>query len=89
MQHYGGHGKAINDLQSNGLKAKTLDQNRSKIKDELVSVLGETLAADYLFETARDAQSGRSKYRIKLPPEAITGVEEVSEISLNTADQAT
>ena len=66
-----GHGKAINDLNSAGLKAKTLDQNRSKLKDELTSVLGDELAPHYLFEAERDMTSGRTRYRLYTPAEQI------------------
>ena len=34
MSRYEGHARAINDLERTGLKARTLDQNRSKIKDD-------------------------------------------------------
>lgn len=67
MAALGGHGKAINDLNSAGLKAKTLDQNRSKLKDELTSALGDELARHYLFETERDMTSGRTRYRLATP----------------------
>lgn len=65
MERCGGHNKAINDLRENGLRAKTLDQNRNKIKDELSAALGEKLAADYLFEAERDLPSGRYCYRLR------------------------
>jgi hypothetical protein len=71
MHSYGGHRKAINELAAHGLRGKLLDQNRNKIKDELAAVLGEGLAEHYLFETARDMRSGRYRYRLRLPPEAI------------------
>lgn len=71
MQDHGGHHKAINDLMEKGLRAKTLDQNRSKVKDELVRVLGETLAQPYLFEVERDLATGRFKYRLALPAQHI------------------
>ncbi|CAA0090952.1 hypothetical protein [Zhongshania aliphaticivorans] len=71
MQQYGGHYKAINDLEEKGLRAKTLDQNRSKIKDELCQVLGETLATPYLFELERDPQTARFKYRLAIEPSDI------------------
>lgn len=44
MARYGGHGRAMNDLRQYGLKAKTVDQNRNKIKDALIRELGEELA---------------------------------------------
>lgn len=71
MQQNGGHGKAINDLVRNGLTAKKLDQNRNKIKDEIIAVLGEELAAPYLFEARREATSQRYSYRIALQSEKI------------------
>ncbi|WP_299595371.1 hypothetical protein [uncultured Microbulbifer sp.] len=66
MAENGGHARSINDLRENGLRAKTLDQNRNKIRDELVSALGENLAAPYLFESERDLKSGRYRYRLAL-----------------------
>ncbi|GAC15569.1 hypothetical protein [Aliiglaciecola lipolytica] len=63
MQQYGGHGKAINDLEVQGLTSKKLDQNRNKIKDELHHYLGDKLAENYLFESRRDAKSQRYWYR--------------------------
>lgn len=72
MLRYKGHAKAVNDLEEHGLKAKTLDQNRSKLKEELNSSLGETLAAYYLFDSEKDSASGRMRYRLKASSEAIT-----------------
>lgn len=72
METHGGHAKSINDLRENGLRAKTLDQNRNKIRDELVSVLGEALAKSYLFESERDLKSGRYRYRLEREPEFLT-----------------
>ncbi|WP_339719486.1 hypothetical protein [uncultured Paraglaciecola sp.] len=72
MQSSGGHSKAINDLLDCGLRAKTLDQNRNKLKAELISLLGETLAQDYLFDTDRDLKSGRYRYRLSLEAQKIT-----------------
>jgi len=63
MSRYGGHGRAINDLEENGLRARTLDQNRSKLKDDLVAALGEELAAPYLFESSREG--GQTRYRLR------------------------
>ena len=71
MESLGGHQKAINDLQEKGLRAKTLDQNRSKIKDEVTRLLGEQLAASYLFELERDHRTARSKYRLAALPQHI------------------
>lgn len=64
MEAGGGHAKAVNDLRENGLRAKTLDQNRNKIKDELIAVLGEELAEAFLFESERDPKSSRYRYRL-------------------------
>ncbi|MFD1215700.1 hypothetical protein [Microbulbifer celer] len=66
MEAHGGHNKSINDLKEHGLRAKTLDQNRNKIRDELITVLGEDLAAPYLFASERDLKSGRYRYRLLL-----------------------
>ncbi|NIB42366.1 hypothetical protein HBA55_22355 [Pseudomaricurvus alkylphenolicus] len=71
MKRHGGHNKAINELENNGLKAKTLDQNRNKIKDVLVQSLGDALAEPYLFDMQRDSASGRFRYRLRLSPEQI------------------
>ncbi|MBY6063697.1 hypothetical protein [Pseudidiomarina sediminum] len=72
MRCFKGHTKAINDLESNDLRAKTLDRNRNKIKEELTAVLGEELAADYLFDAERDPRTNRFKYRLKVAPENIS-----------------
>ncbi len=66
MSAHGGHGRAINDLEQAGLKARTLDQNRNKIKDEIVAVLGEELATNYLFETDRHEDGIHQRYRLRL-----------------------
>ena len=66
MSRYDGHARAINDLQQAGLKARTLDQNRSKIKEDLVAVLGESLAGRYLFETSKHPDGVRMRYRLRL-----------------------
>lgn len=71
MWKHKGHAKAISDLEQAGLKAKTLDQNRSKIKEELVGALGEELAGHYLFDTEKDTDTGRTRYRLKLSAEQI------------------
>ena len=71
MERHGGHHRAVKDLRDKGLRAKILDQNRSKIKDEMINALGETLASEYLFEMARDPRTARYNYRLALPPERI------------------
>ncbi|WP_062269992.1 hypothetical protein [Endozoicomonas arenosclerae] len=67
-----GHGKAINDLKNKGLRAKTLDQNRNKIKEEITRVLGSELAELYLFVCERDPKTMRFKYRLQINPDKIT-----------------
>lgn len=67
MWQHGGHSKAISDLEQSGLKAKTLDQNRSKIKDDMAAALGEQLAARYLFDAEKHPDGLRTRYRISLP----------------------
>lgn len=66
MWQYGGHAKAISDLEQFGLKAKTLDQNRSKIKDEMIAVLGEELASLYLFYPEKHTDGSRMRYRLRV-----------------------
>ncbi|WP_221800740.1 hypothetical protein [Oceanobacter mangrovi] len=71
MEELNGHNRAINDLREKGLRAKTLDQNRSRIKEHLVALLGEQLAAPYLFEQERDLSTSRFQYRIATEAAAI------------------
>jgi len=71
MEQWQGHKKAIQDLQEQGLKAKTLDQNRSKIRDELMSVLGAELAHPYLFDSQKSVRTGRFSYRLMTAPELV------------------
>ncbi|GGD60271.1 hypothetical protein [Lacimicrobium alkaliphilum] len=71
MQNHAGHGKAINDLQRQGLRSKVLDQNRNKLKDKLHEILGETLAAGYLFNVRRDQKSGRHQYQLAVPDDKL------------------
>lgn len=75
LQRFGGHTKAINDLNDKGLRAKKLDQNRSKAKEEIVAVLGETLAEPFLFEMRRDPRTARYDYRLSTAPERIRFIE--------------
>ena len=65
MSRFQGHARAINDLERTGLKARTLDQNRSKIKDEIVAVLGDKLAAAFLFETSKHPDGVHTRYRLQ------------------------
>jgi hypothetical protein len=64
MRCFGGHARAINELEQHGLKAKTLDQNRNKIKDELLAHFGE-LAEPYLFLKSRDQKTGRYQHQLE------------------------
>ncbi len=66
MSRFDGHAKAINDLEKDGLKAKTLDQNRSKIKDDIVAALGEKLARTYLFEASKHPDGVHMRYRLHM-----------------------
>ena len=65
MKTHDGHQKAIKELEAHGVRAKTMDQNRNKVKEELIKVLGESVAEQYLFETRRDSRTGRNHYRLK------------------------
>ncbi|WP_148864509.1 hypothetical protein [Marinobacter fonticola] len=71
MAAHQGHTKAINDLRQNGLRSKSLDQNRNRIKEELVAVLGEQLAEPYLFVSERSQAHVQSRYRLSLSPQQI------------------
>ncbi|MFT4615653.1 MAG: hypothetical protein ACI9NT_002811, partial [Bacteroidia bacterium] len=71
MSSHDGHGRAINDLEQAGLKSRTLDQNRSKLKEDIVAVLGEKLAQRYLFEASKHPDSSQMRYRIGLDSSAI------------------
>jgi hypothetical protein len=77
MSRFDGHARAINDLERVGLKARTLDQNRSKIKDEIVAVLGERLAEVYLFEASRHPDGIHTRYRLRVPGGRIRVVDTV------------
>ncbi|MGF1700483.1 hypothetical protein L4D09_09240 [Photobacterium makurazakiensis] len=72
MEQFGGHARAISDLKENGLKAKSLDQNRSKIKEAILAVLPPSLAETYLFEKDNSDSQLRARYRIKLDINKIT-----------------
>lgn len=71
MDAHNGHLKAIHDLEDAGLKGKTLDQNRNKIKDELTQLLGDELAGPYLFNSERDPKTARYLYELALPADLI------------------
>ncbi|WP_203142294.1 hypothetical protein [Marinobacter mangrovi] len=71
MAEYGGHAKAVNDLREHGLRSKTLDQNRNRIKEELIRVLGDVLAEPYLVVSERERTSARLRYRLALPADHI------------------
>jgi hypothetical protein len=71
MWNCAGHAKAAAGVEEAGLKAKTLDQNRSKIKQEIVAALGEHLGAPYLFDERRDPKTGRMSYRLRVAPDEL------------------
>jgi hypothetical protein len=66
MSRFDGHARAINDLEQSGLKARTLDQNRSKIKDDIGATLGESLAKAYLFEARKHPDGIQMSYRLSV-----------------------
>lgn len=71
MSAHGGHNRAIKELQENGLRAKTLDQNRNKLKEELLAVIDADLSNEFLFETNRDKKTARYAYRLGIRAERI------------------
>jgi len=71
LRRHSGHAKAIADLELHGLKARTLDQNRSKIKDGITAALGGRLSEKYLFTSRKDPLTRRMSFRINLPRECI------------------
>jgi hypothetical protein len=71
MLRHHGHARAINDLEQSGLKARTLDQNRSKIKDDIVAVLGDVCAEPFLFDVSKHADGVRLRYRLLAEPALI------------------
>ncbi len=71
MEKFGGHGRAISELRLHGLRAKTLDQNRNKIKEALQTVLGERGGDNLGFESVRNNDSQQYLYRLKISPNQI------------------
>ncbi|MDU0355854.1 hypothetical protein RS130_19940 [Paraglaciecola aquimarina] len=71
MQTYQGNTRAINDLLQNGLTPKKLDQNRNRIKDEMLAIIPETLVSHYLFESKRDPKTARFTCRLILSEQNI------------------
>ncbi|UIP27400.1 hypothetical protein [Photobacterium sp. TLY01] len=72
MHQYAGHGRAIRELEQVGLKAKSLDQNRSKIKEAFSAVLGEEASESALFASRKGDDNPQAEYRLKISPEKIT-----------------
>lgn len=72
MEQYGGHGRAISELKQHGLKAKTLDQNRNKIKDAILNMFGESVIEYLGFESGKQGDNAQSIYRLKISPNAIS-----------------
>lgn len=79
MESYGGHRRAINELKDKGLRAKTLDQNRNKIKEELLATYPEAVVQEVLFESKRDGISARYCYRLRINPTQITLINSTAE----------
>ncbi|GEA60790.1 hypothetical protein VCO01S_19830 [Vibrio comitans NBRC 102076] len=71
MHRYNGTDRTIEELKKHGLKAKSLDLNRNKVKEILIDELGE-LAQAYLFDSQRDARDARSRYQLKLASSSIS-----------------
>lgn len=71
MRNHGGHGRAISDLEQFGLKARTLDQNRSKIKDAIVAAIGPEHSKRYLYAVAKNQLTQRTSYRIEAPAQSL------------------
>ncbi|MFU8764563.1 MAG: hypothetical protein ACNA7T_08575 [Haliea sp.] len=84
MDALGAHSRARRELAEKGLRAKVLDQNRSKVKDELVRLLGEEVAAAYLFDAERDGRTARYRYRLRLEPGQIQ-IESATETGSETS----
>tara|TARA_R110000823_G_scaffold47903_2_gene121754 strand:+ start:7139 stop:8383 length:1245 start_codon:yes stop_codon:yes gene_type:complete len=71
MEQHQGHARAINDLQQAGLRARSLDQNRSKIKEDIVAALGEACADAFLFDSSRHPDGVQLRYRLRIEPSGI------------------
>lgn len=72
MERFSGHRRALQDLKKYGLRAKTLDQNRNKIKEVSHSALAITGKSWSLFDCERDEKSGRYRHRISLSHKNVT-----------------
>ncbi|UPR49509.1 hypothetical protein ITG09_19625 [Vibrio cyclitrophicus] len=70
MIQFNGAAKTIDDLHGIGVRSKNLDLNRNKVKERLVSELGE-LSTTYLFESNRDSKTARYQYQLTLSSEHI------------------
>lgn len=70
MAKYDGIERSIEELKRIGVRSKTLDLNRNKIKEKMKTELGE-LVEPYLFESARDPRFARYQYQLSLPSENI------------------
>ncbi len=78
MAQFGGHGRAKKELEDNGMRAKTLDQNRNKIKEALIKALGEPLADECSFESHKLEGQPQAKYRLKMSPKQILSLKETN-----------
>jgi hypothetical protein len=65
------HAKAWSSIQD-GVKAKTLDQNRSKIREALLATIGDDLLVfPYLFEERKNERFDVNEYRLRFSPSKI------------------
>lgn len=71
MLLHNGHQRAINELTKYGLRAKTLDQNRNKIKDVYSSTQVCDKAKIVLFDSLRDAKTGRYMHRLAFSADVV------------------
>ena len=71
MTQFTSHGRAKKELEDNGVRAKTLDQNRNKIKEALINALGEELAQECGFESHKQDGKQQTRYRLKMSPKQI------------------
>lgn len=71
MSVYGGHKRAINELETQGLRAKSLDQYRSRIKEIITKHIGSSIGQKYLFEADGNSNSGMTGYRLMLDGDKI------------------
>ncbi|MGY5337618.1 hypothetical protein [Vibrio natriegens] len=71
MKQYGGHARALKELEQHGLRAKTLDKNRNRIKEALNNHLPPELAGLCGFETIKRPDSNQSAYRLRMEAKSL------------------